>query len=225
MIVDQRTLARAVFALTALAVLVAVAVQLPWTANLAGGHFATPAGRVFNMFCFFTVQSNVLVGVTTGLLAVRPERTSTAFGVFRLAGLVGITVTFVVFHVALASLQDLQGAAAFTDFLFHTFAPLLAIAGWIAFGPRGPATWRAAALTLLFPVLWGVFTLVRGPFVDFYPYPFIDVRTLGYGRVLVNIAVVGVLFYALAAVAVALDGRLPGLGGGRGARRPAARTT
>ncbi len=191
--------------------LLAVVVQVPLSANVAGGHFATPVGRVVNMFCFFTVQSNVIVGITTGLLAVRPERDSTVFAVFRLIGLVAITVTFVVFHVALASLQDLQGAAALTDFLFHTLVPLLAIAGWIAFGPRGIVSWRVAALTLLFPVLWGIFTLIRGPIVDFYPYPFIDVRSLGYPRVLLNIVLVGVLFYGLAAAAVALDGRLPGL--------------
>ena len=78
-------------------------------------------------------------------------------------------------------------------------------------GPRGIVSWRVAALTLLFPVLWGIFTLVRGPIVDFYLYPFIDVRSLGYLRVLLNIVLVGVLFYGVAAAAVALDGRLPGL--------------
>lgn len=220
-LVDQRTAARALFGLTALLVLVAIAVQLPLTANLEGGHFATPAGRVVNMFCFFTVQSNVIVGVTTGLLALRPERSSTVFAVFRLAGLVGITVTFVVFHIALASLQDLQGAAALADFLFHTLVPILAVAGWVAFGPRGLTSWRVAALSLLFPLLWGGFTLIRGPIVNFYPYPFIDVRSLGYPRVLVNIVLVGVLFYALAAAAVALDRRLPGLGARERSAAPA----
>jgi hypothetical protein len=212
---DRRAAARALFALTALAVVVALAVQLPLSAGAVGGHFTTPAARVANVFCFFTIQSNILVAVTTGMLAWRPERESTAFAAVRLAALVGITVTFLVFHTVLSGLQELSGAAAFTDFVFHTLVPLLALGGWFAFGPRGLVSWRVAAYALLFPLLWGLFTLVRGPIVDFYPYPFIDVRSLGYPRVLVNVALVGVLFYGLAAAAVALDGRLPGLGARR----------
>lgn len=208
---DQRVLARGLFALTALAVLVGLVVQVEVTAGIRGGHFPGLGARVFNLFCYFTVQSNLIVGVTTALLALRLERTSTVFAVFRLAGVVAILVTFVVFHTVLSGLQELSGKAAFSDFVFHTLVPLLALAGWVAFGPRGLISWRVAALTLLFPLLWGAFTLVRGPLVDFYPYPFVDVRSLGYPRVLVNVVLVGVLFYGLAAAAVALDRRLPGL--------------
>jgi hypothetical protein len=208
---DRRAAARALFALTALAVVVALAVQLPLSAGNAASQFTRPGARVLNTFCYFTIQSNILVAITAGMLAWRPERSSTVFAAVRLAALVGITVTFAVFHTVLSGLQELAGAAAFTDFVFHTLVPLLAVAGWVAFGPRGLVSWRVAGYALLFPLLWGLFTLIRGPIVDFYPYPFIDVRSLGYPRVLVNVALVGVLFYALAAAAVALDGRLPGL--------------
>jgi hypothetical protein len=59
-------------------------------------------------------------------------------------------------------------------------------------------------LTLLFPAVWGVFTLIRGEVVGFYPYRFMAVAV----RVLVNLAVVGGVFVALAAGAHWLDGRL-----------------
>ena len=36
------------------------------------------------------------------LLAINPNRSSTAFSAFRLTGVVAITVTFIVFHVALS---------------------------------------------------------------------------------------------------------------------------
>lgn len=209
-IVDRRATARLVFALTAACVVAALAVQLPLSYHAAGTRF-TGWGAVANVFAFFTVQSNLLVGVATALLAVRPERSAALFAVVRLAGLVGITVTFAVFHTVLSGLQDLSGAAAVADALFHTLVPLLAVAGWLLLGPRGLATYRTAALALVFPLLWGAFTLLRGPVADFYPYPFVDVRDLGYPRVLVNVALVGVLFYGLAAAAAALDRRLSGL--------------
>jgi len=58
-------------------------------------------------------------------------------------------------------------------------------------------------------VAWLVFTLVRGPLVgDYYPYPFLDVAQHGHPTVLVNSAVVAVLFLGLAAGAHLLDRRL-----------------
>ncbi len=64
---------------------------------------------------------------------------------------------------------------------------------------------RVVGLSLLYPLAWLVFTLVRGPISDFYPYPFLDVRVLGYPAVLLNCVVVAVLFVALAAAAAAFD--------------------
>jgi hypothetical protein len=207
--VDRRSLARIVFALTAAAVLVGLVVQLGVSYRFVGGRFSGWAA-VGNVFAYFTVQSNILVGVTTALLALRPERASTLFAVLRLTALVAITVTFAVFHTVLAGLQDLSGQAAFADALLHTVVPVLAVGGWLVFGPRGLATHRVAVFTLIFPLAWAAFTLLRGPAADFYPYPFIDVRTLGYPRVLVNVALVGVLFLGLALAAATLDRRLPG---------------
>jgi hypothetical protein len=66
-----------------------------------------------------------------------------------------------------------------------------------------------------FPLVWLAYTLTRGVLVDdrtgrdYYPYPFLDVVDLGYGRVLVNIGLVALLFAALAAVALWADRRLP----------------
>ena len=203
-------LARVWFGVTALVVLVGLVAQLVVTARATGGHFATVPGRLVNLFCFFTIQSNVIVGVTSLLLAINPHRTSTLFRVFRLDGIVAIAVTFVVFHVALAGLHELTGYAAFADFMLHTAAPVLCVLGWLLFGPRHRTGPRLVILAVIFPLCYLAFTLIRGPLVDFYPYPFLDVRTHGYGRVLVNSVIVGVLFLGLGAGVAALDNWLAG---------------
>jgi hypothetical protein len=214
--VIKSLVARLSFAATALAVAVGLALQVVATARLDSGYFDSDASRVANIFAFFTIQSNIIVLLTCGRLAlpsarpaIVPPRLPLWFWVLRLDGVVCITVTFVVFHLALADLQDLEGAAKAADFLLHTASPVLCVLGWLAFGPRGRTSWRVVRLAVVFPVAWLVFTLVRGPLVGgWYPYPFLEVDRLGFGQVLLNAAAVAVLFLGLAAAGHLLDRRL-----------------
>ena len=58
--------------------------------------------------------------------------------------------------------------------------------------------WAAAGFRLEEPV-------VRGQWVGFYPYPFIDVAALGYSRVLLNAAVMLAAFVVLGLCIIGLD--------------------
>jgi hypothetical protein len=202
-------IARGFFGLNALVVLVGMIIQLVLSAGLKGSQFHTAGARIFNVFCYFTVWANLTVGVTTGLLAWRLERSSEVFRIFRLAGLISITITFVLFHIALAHLQELQGSAKVADTLLHTMSPILAFVGWLAFGPPGMLTPRIVLLSLLFALTWMVFALIRGPIVDFYAYPFADPRRIGYFRVAVNAVRVGALWLALGTLGRYADRFLP----------------
>jgi len=86
--------------------------------------------------------------------------------------------------------------------------PLLAVIGWVVFGPRERATRADLVPFLVVPVGWLAYTLVRGAFVDWYPYPFIDVVEHGYGVVLLNVIGVAAFLVVLALLAIALDRRL-----------------
>lgn len=208
--------ARLWFAVTALAVVIALVIQVPITGAAAdGAFFSTPTYRVLNLFVFFTIWSNILVAVVSVRLALRAGGRGTDSGggldhvvwrVARLAGLVAITVTFIVYNVALRGLAELGPSEAVADELLHTVVPLLTVIGWVVFGPRGATSWRVVGWTLVMPVGWAVFTLVRGEIVgSWYPYPFLDVTEVGYPTAVVNIALVGVVFVALAAVAHLTD--------------------
>ncbi|MGA8679678.1 MAG: Pr6Pr family membrane protein [Acidimicrobiales bacterium] len=200
--------ARLWFGATAACVAAGVLISVFTAAHNSGGHFRTPVERAFNTFVFFTVQSNLIVGVTTLLLAQNPRRSSPVFATFRLIGIVAITVTGIVYHVALAGLFDLQGWDQLGNQLVHTAVPILAVVGWLMFGPRGLTSARVVCWSLAFPVCWLAFTLIRGAFVHWYPYPFIDVTRLGYGGTLLNCLWVSLLLLALAGAANAVDRRL-----------------
>lgn len=205
----SRRWARVWFGATAACVAAGVVISAVTAANNAAGHFHPAAARLFNTLAFFTIQSNLLVGVAALLLALRLERSSGWFAVLRLAGLTAITVTGIVFHAVLAQTLDLDSWAAVGNELVHTVVPVMAIVGWLMLGPRGLCSARIAWLSLLFPVLWLAFTLIRGAIVHWYPYPFIDVTQLGYGGAAVNCVWVALLMLGLAAGATVLDRRLP----------------
>jgi len=206
--VQQTTKARAWFGLTALAAFAGVLIQMIVTANEKAVHFHTPLSRSLNVLVFFTIDSNLIVGATCLVLATNPKRSSTTFNTARLTGVVAITITGLVYHAVLAKLLDLESWALVADNLTHTLVPVMGVLGWLIFGPRGLTSSRVTRLTLIFPLAWIVFTLIRGSIIDFYPYPFIDVTHLGYARVLINCVWIAILYLALAAGASALDRRL-----------------
>ena len=92
------------------------------------------------------------------------------------------------------------------DHLLHTVVPVLAIVGWILYGPRRLTSPLVVRLTVLFPLAWFAFTLTRGAIIDWYPYTFIDVNHLGYSKIAVNAMWIALLVFALAAGATSFDG-------------------
>jgi len=208
--------ARAWHALTALISLVSLLIQfiliVKGTNVLVDDTTGLPAvntaTRVLRFFSYFTVQSNVIVIVTTLMLARDPVRDGRWFRVVRIAGLIGILVTFVVYLVALRPILDLSGLAAVTDAGFHIVTPVLAVVGWVIFGPRPRFDRSTLAWSLVWPGLYFVYSLIHGAITDWYPYPFVDVTKLGYPRALGNLVVVVVLLLAVGAGYVWLDRRL-----------------
>lgn len=135
-------MARWFFGVTSALVTYGLVLQRVLAAGNDAGRFTIVAGRIVNTLSFFTVQSNILVAVSTGLLVVRLARTSTLFRVLRLTAVIGITITGVVFHLALANLQELSDKEAAADWVLHTASPILCVAGWLL--RRGRSTGRGA---------------------------------------------------------------------------------
>ena len=200
--------ARSWFAATAFFAFAGVVISAVNAANNSGGHFHPAAARAANAFAFFTIQSNLLAGLGSLLLAIRTDRRSQAFAVLRLSGLTAIAVTGVVFHAVLAQTLDLAGWDALGNELVHTVVPVMTVVGWLAVGPRGLVNARAVWLSLIFPLCWLAFTLIRGAIAHWYPYPFIDVTQLGYFKAVVNCVWVALLLLGLSAGAKLLDGIL-----------------
>ena len=55
-----------------------------------------------------------------------------------------------------------------------------------------------ACIFIIFPVVYGVYSLIRGPIVDWYPYPFLDPRGSGYVPLAIGLVVLVVAFLLIA---------------------------
>lgn len=185
--------------LLAVSLVVQVAIALAAAADPLGHAVGTLRGtnafmRVFRVISFFTIQSNVLCLVAFVIIARRPRADGRLFRLVRLASMVGISVTGVVYATVLAPTHDPNGIyEVSTNLVFHYVTPLATVVGWWLFGPR-PRIDRTDMLALVWPCAWFGWALVHGAITDWYPYPFVDVVTHGYLVVFRNaVAVVAVL--------------------------------
>lgn len=166
------------------------------------------AARVGRFFCYFTIQSNILVAATSLLLARNPSRDGRTWRAVRLAAVLGITITALVHFVLLRPLLDLHGSDALADTLLHKVVPVLAVAAWVGWGPRPRVDRRAITAALVWPVAWLGFTLAVRQATGWVPYPFLDADENGWGAVAASCVAVTALFVVVALGAASLDRRM-----------------
>ena len=210
----RRTWATVWHVLTFVVIALSMVTQLVLVIRGAGvlvdavGRAAPTAERVLRFFSYFTIQSNLLAAGTALTLIGKPDRDGRTWRIIRVAAIIGMTVTFVVYMIALRPIVHLIGVAKLTDIGFHYVAPVMTVAGWLAFGPWPRIDTESLIRHLAWPVSYLIYILVLGAISGWYPYPFVDVRELGYPRALLNSLIVTVLLLAVGAVCKVLDTRL-----------------
>ncbi|GAA1572306.1 Pr6Pr family membrane protein [Kribbella karoonensis] len=181
-------------------------------ADANSGDSGTVVGlgsRLWRLFSFFTIQSNLIVLAAAVGLVLRPLRDGAFWRVVRLDSLLGIVVTGLVFAIVLAPQVHLTGWALAATIGFQYIAPWATLAAWLFLGPHPRLTWRAVVLAFVWPLAWLVYIFTQGAFTHWYPYQFLDVNDVGLATALRNAAFVLVLGLLLAAGLKALDTKLP----------------
>ncbi|WP_405733859.1 Pr6Pr family membrane protein [Streptomyces sp. NBC_00028] len=169
---------------------------------------------------YFTIQSAVLLALVSTASARRAWTARRPLP----AALTGATLLYVlltglVYHLLLAetttpfSMTDTAaptGWAKITNVVLHTALPIAATLDWLLLTAPGRLRLRNAATWLVFPLAYLAFSFTRGELLlpgtpAHYLYPFLDVDLHGYKTVLGNALLLGLSFYALAVLLVALD--------------------
>lgn len=172
-----------------------------------------PAGaslieRVIRYFSFFTILTNTLIAIGLSCSLWTPDSrwgrffsrdtVKASFAVY--IGMVGV-----VYLLLLRQLWNPQGTQKLADTLLHEAIPVMYVAYWLIFAPRSSLRWKNATLWLIYPLTYLFYTLARGAVSGWYPYPFIDVNTLGYSRVFLNVVLFSGAFWGVGLIAIAIS--------------------
>ena len=181
-----------------------------YTLGFAGNRASTPPNGVgtVNFFSYFTILSNISATVTfaVGGIALLLGRRGLPDGV-RGAVTCYMTVTGIIYGVVLRPDQAGQ-VAQWIDDVVHLVMPIVVFVDWIAVPPRERQRYSILRYWLLFPVAYVTYSLVRGHFANWYPYPFLDPRGRGYAHVAVECCFIALVIVAVCLVVVWLGRQL-----------------
>lgn len=165
-----------------------------------------------NFFSYFTNLSNILASLVLIISAsylMKRRQPSRKDDLIRGAAALYMTITGIVYATLLSG-EDIGLLLPWINILLHYAMPLAVLADWTYQPPRTKLSIRQLPYWLIFPGLFLIYTLVRGSFVHWYPYPFLNPDKVGgYGGVALYSLGVLAAFIALGWLLMRLSSLLP----------------
>ena len=166
-----------------------------------------------NFYSYFTIQSNILTATYFVWAAVfswrrHPSQLQQRDSIRSMLILyMGITtsVYWLVLH-RFIKIEDFAAREANMALHWLAFTALLVDSLWDR--PSTRLAQKTVWLWLVYPIIYSLYTLVRGLLYGWYPYPFIDVNRLGYPLVGLITVVMGFAYWWAARLVIAGHNRL-----------------
>lgn len=179
---------------------------------VSGGEHANLAAATISYLSYFTILTNFLVVLAfTAPLLVPTTKLHRFFTKPAVRAAIALYISFVavVYHIMLRDLWDPQGLQLVTDIALHTVLPILYFLDWVFFSPKRALRFAHIPYWLIYPTVYGAYTIVRGALSGIYPYPFLNVFELGLVGVGINMIGFLALYGVGGAVFIALGRFLP----------------
>ena len=179
--------------------------------SLYGHHAAGAAGafpRVIDLLSYFTIWSQIVVGVVMTLLFLNPERDGKWLRIFRVDSVLMITVTGIVYNIMIGPKFPPVGLNVYSSFFEHTLTPLLTVLIFLFVGPRHWFSKNTVIAGVALPIVYIFYALTRGAIINQYPYDFIDVVSYGYVPVIITVLAILTASIAMLLLFWLLDSRL-----------------
>ena len=157
---------------------------------------------IVNFFCYFTNLSNIMISIVFIVSAVRLVRGKTdpsdSDVAIRGGAVVYIVFVGIVFNTILAD-GDVGPVIPWVNVVVHMIIPIAGLVDWIIWAPRRTLPFTVTFWWMIWPVVYSLFSLVRGAITGFYPYPFYNpAASGGYGGVALWCLALIVSFFVLA---------------------------
>lgn len=163
-----------------------------------------------NFFSFFTVQVNIVVLLTflLSVIVIAGGKQKKWLDILRSATTVYILMVGIGFSVLLAGLEGVAlTAVPWDNTVLHYIIPIAVAVDFMIDRPSSKLRFKHSLVWLVYPVAYAVYSLVRGAFVGWYPYPFLNPSTNGIEGIVIAVLGLMVLGLLLVAVIVGLTGR------------------
>jgi len=146
-----------------------------------------------NFFSYFTIEANTIAFIVFLVSAfyLFARKKSAILDFFRGASTFFMVVTGIVFAVLLSGIEGATlTAVPWDNIVLHYLIPIAVTLDWILDPPSNKVSYRKALAWLVFPLAYLAYSLIRGPIVEWYPYPFLDPSSGGYGQVALTSTVI-----------------------------------
>ncbi len=163
---------------------------------------------IFNFISYFTILCNLLVAISLTAVIVAPNTSiGKYFSLITVkSGIVlNIFIVGLVYNTVLRGIWDPKGWQLVADNLLHVAVPVLYVLYWIVFTQKGTLKWKDGMKWVYFPFAYLIYSLIRGHFEDWYPYPFLNVIEFGYAQVFINAGFVVIAFLLFGALIIWVD--------------------
>ncbi|ODT83847.1 MAG: hypothetical protein ABS76_02780 [Pelagibacterium sp. SCN 64-44] len=166
-------------------------------------------GALGHFFAYYTILTNIVL-VLIYLAEILPDAPLAPFRHPVLRGMMAANIALVALYVffVLRFLATLEELPLLADNMLHYLCPALYLLWWLVAQPHGRLRWPHLPPMLAPTLVYFVYVMARGAWVQEYPYPILNVLRLGYGQVLLNAGYMTLVLAALCAAAILLDGFL-----------------
>jgi len=186
-----------------------VSILVQYVILIQEGAFGGFVSSTITYLSYFTILTNILVGLAFTAPLLSAENKLRHFfnrQAVRAAIALYITVVMVVYWALLASIHNPVGLSAVANVGLHLVVPIWYILDWLFFAAKDKMSFKRIPFWILYPLGYGIYTIIRGAITGVYPYPFMNVTELGMGQVFINMLGF-TAFYALGAAAFIALGR------------------
>ena len=185
----------------------ALAAMVPPVANgLTRGESAL--GVIWGLLRFFTILTNLLVGLVWARLALRGR--GAVSPVVQGAAMLAIVLVGLVYNLVLTPMPQPNWWSALGDDMHHFWVPLAVPLWWLAFTPHRALGWSAPWLWALYPLAYSAYSVGRAALGGGeVPYFFMDPAAIGWPAAVANMGALAGVFVLAGYLAVVLDRKLP----------------